>query len=175
MTQVSENIKNDTNEELQIITFKVGKEEFSVSIFDVQEIIRMCEITSIPNSPPFVEGVINLRGKVIPVINSRKRFGLPLIENTDASRIIVVDSDGKIVGLIVDSVTEVLQLDRSTIEPPPDIVGGVDSNYIDGVGKYDDKIIILLNLVKLLSFTEEDRLNEIAAAAAAEAAAASAE
>lgn len=168
MSQINENLKDEANNDelLQIITFKVGKEEFSVSIINVQEIIRLTEITSVPNSPPFVEGVINLRGKVIPVIDSRKRFGLPETERTEASRIIVVESDGKIVGLIVDSVTEVLQLPKSTVEPPPDIVGGVDSDYIDGVGKYDDRLVILLNLGKLLTFKEEERLEELATAAA---------
>lgn len=168
MTQNNESSKDETsnNEVLQIITFKVGSEEFSISILEVQEIIRLTEITSVPKSPPFVEGVINLRGNVIPVIDSRKRFGLPEVEKTDASRIIVVDCDGKIVGLIVDSVTEVLQLSKNTVEPPPDIVGGVDSDYIDGVGKYDNRLVILLNLDKLLSFKESEQLKEVAAAAA---------
>ena len=168
MSQISENSKNEANndETLQIITFKVGKEEFSVSILQVQEIIRITDITKVPNSPPFVEGVINLRGNVIPVIDSRKRFGLPQAEKTDASRVIVVDSDGKIVGLIVDSVTEVLQLSRSTVEAPPDIVGGVDSDYIEGVGKYDNRLVILLNLSKLLNFKGSERLDEVATAAA---------
>jgi purine-binding chemotaxis protein CheW len=167
MSLISESAKEEagSDEILQIITFKVGKEEFSVSILRVQEIIRLTEITSVPNSPAFVEGVINLRGKVIPVIDSRKRFGLPQAERTDASRVIVVDSDGKVVGLIVDSVTEVIQLKRSTVEPPPDIVGGVDSDYIDGVGKYDNRLVILLNLAKLLSFKESERLEEVAQAA----------
>ena len=168
MSQINEKLNDETNndEVFQIITFKVGKEEFSISILQVQEIIRITEVTSVPNSPPFVEGVINLRGNVIPVIDSRKRFGLPEAERTEASRIIVVESDGKIVGLIVDSVTEVLQLSRSTVVPPPDIVGGVDSDYVEGVGKYDDRLVILLNLAKLLTFKESERLEEVAAAAA---------
>lgn len=167
MSQINENLNDEAGQDevLQIITFKVGKEEFSISILEVQEIIRITEVTSVPNSPPFVEGVINLRGKVIPVIDSRKRFGLPETEKTEASRIIVVESDGKIVGLIVDSVTEVLQLSRSTVEPPPDIAGGVDSDYIDGVGKYDDRLVILLNLSKLLNFKDSERLEEVVEAA----------
>ena len=153
---------DDKNEDdLQIVTFKVGEEEFSVSILKVQEIIRMSEITKVPNSPPFVEGVINLRGKVIPVIDSRKRFGLPDVERTEASRIIVVDSGGKIVGLIVDSVTEVLRLSQSTVEPPPDIVGGVEADYIEGVGKLDNRLVILLNLDKVLSIKERSAIDGI--------------
>lgn len=151
----------DSDDILQIVTFKVGEEEFSVSILKVQEIIRMSEITKVPSSPPFVEGVINLRGKVIPVIDSRKRFGLPAVERTEEARIIVVDSDGKIVGLIVDSVTEVLRLSTNTVEPPPDIVGGVDSEYIDGVGKLDNRLVILLNLDKVLTVKEKGQLDSM--------------
>lgn len=137
--------------ELQLVTFKIGSEEFSVNILKVQEIIRTMEITRVPRSPEFVEGVINLRGKVIPVLDLRKRFGLPKIEHDKDTRIIVVESTGKTVGLIVDSVSEVLRLPTDTIEPPPEVVGGIDSEYIDGVGKLEDRLIILLNLDKVLS------------------------
>ncbi|MEE8574691.1 MAG: chemotaxis protein CheW, partial [Thermodesulfobacteriota bacterium] len=108
------------------------------------------------------EGVINLRGKVIPVIDLRKRFGLEVAERSEESRIIVVESVGKVVGLIVDSVTEVLRLASSTVEPPPDIVGGIDSDYIDGVGKLDNRLVILLNLDKVLSSSERAHLETIA-------------
>jgi purine-binding chemotaxis protein CheW len=148
-------------DDVQIVTFKVGKEEYSVSILKVQEIIRMTEITTVPRSPVFVEGVINLRGRVIPVIDLRKRFGLPPAEKSDDSRIIVVDSSGKIVGLIVDSVTEVLRLSSSTVEPPPDIVGGIDSEYIDGVGKLQNRLVILLNLDKVLTVAEKTQIDGI--------------
>ena len=143
-------------DDLQIVTFKVGEEEFSVSILKVQEIIRMSEITKVPRSPDFVEGVINLRGRVIPVIDLRKRFGLPLVERSEEARTIVVDSAGNVVGLIVDSVTEVLKLPVSTVEPPPDIVGGMESDYIEGVGKLDNRLVILLNLDKVLTSAEQD-------------------
>jgi purine-binding chemotaxis protein CheW len=161
-------IKSDVDnaDVLQIITFKVGKEEFSVSIHKVQEIIRVSDITKIPNSPAVMDGVINLRGKVIAVIDSRKRFGLPVAERTSATRVIVVNSGTKTVGLIVDSVTEVLQLPMNTVEPPPEIIGGIDSDYIDGVGKYDDRLVILLDLDKVLTFKGNERLDETAAVAA---------
>ncbi|MBI5893002.1 MAG: chemotaxis protein CheW [Deltaproteobacteria bacterium] len=145
--------------ELQLVTFKIGKEEFSVDILKVQEIIRTMEITRVPRSPEFVEGVINLRGKVIPVIDLRKRFGLSKIEHGHDTRIIVVESTGRTVGMVVDSVSEVLRLDASTVEPPPEIVGGVDSEYIDGVGKLEDRLIILLNLDKVLSPKETQVLS----------------
>ncbi len=166
MTEIAEQSVESGEDDLQIVTFKVGEEEFSVSILKVQEIIRMSEITKVPKSPEFVEGVINLRGRVIPVLDLRKRFGLPLIERGNDARTIVVDSGGKVVGLIVDSVTEVLRLQASTIEPPPDIVGGgVDSEYIDGVGKLENRLVILLNLDKVLTVTEVNQLDGMGIAA----------
>ena len=146
---------------LQLVTFKVGEEEFSVEILKVQEIIRMFEITRVPRASEFVEGVINLRGKVIPVIDLRRRFGLPALERTERTRIIVVNSSGKVVGLIVDSVSEVLRLDNSTIEPPPDVVGNVEAEYIDGVGKLENRLIVLLNLDKVLTEKEINVLEAI--------------
>ncbi|MBI5233620.1 MAG: purine-binding chemotaxis protein CheW, partial [Deltaproteobacteria bacterium] len=111
----------------QLVAFKVGKEEFSIPITKVQEIIRMPEITKVPRTPDFVEGVINLRGKVIPVVDLRKRFGLDVSEKSSDTRVIVVDSSGKIVGFMVDAVTEVLRLSASTVEPAPSLIGGIDS------------------------------------------------
>lgn len=137
-------------EVLQLVTFKLGDEEYGIDILKVQEINRMTEITSMPKAPFFVEGVINLRGKVIPVVNLRKRFGLGLKEIDSQSRIIVVDI-GSTVGLIVDSVSEVLRISSDTIEPPPPITGGVGSEYIMGIGKLEDRLIILLDIDKLLS------------------------
>ncbi len=160
MTEIAEQSVETAEDDLQIVTFKIGDEEFSVSILKVQEIIRMSAITKVPKSPEFVEGVINLRGRVIPVLDLRKRFGLPIIERGNDARTIVVDSGGKVVGLIVDSVTEVLRLQASTIEPPPDIVGGgVDSEYIDGVGKLENRLVILLNLDKVLTVNEGTQLD----------------
>ena len=159
---MNEAVAAHKDDDLQIVTFRVGEEEFSVSILKVQEIIRMSEITKVPRSPDFVEGVINLRGKVIPVIDLRKRFGLEATERNNDTRTIVVDCEGKVVGLIVDSVTEVLRLSSSTVEPPPDIVGGVDSEYISGVGKLEDRLVILLNIDKVLSMNEKSLLGDMA-------------
>ncbi|MBI5327233.1 MAG: chemotaxis protein CheW [Deltaproteobacteria bacterium] len=144
--------------ELQLVTFKIGKEEFSVDILMVQEIIRMIDITHVPKAPEFVEGVINLRGKVIPVIDLRKRFGLERVEKDKDSRIIVIETGGKSVGMLVDSVSEVMRLAAETIEPPPEIAASVDSGYITGVGKLKDRLIILLNIDKILSPKEKVRL-----------------
>lgn len=145
--------------ELQLVTFNIGREEFSVDILKVQEIIRIMEITRVPRSPEFVEGVINLRGKVIPVVDLRKRFGLSNAERGKDTRIIVVESTGKTVGLIVDSVSEVLRLPADTVEPPPEMIGSVDSEYIDGVGKLEDRLIILLNLDKVLTPKERQAIS----------------
>ncbi len=143
---------------LQLVSFNIGDEEFAVDILRVQEIIRIVEITKVPKSPPFVEGVINLRGKVIPIIDLRKRFNLEERKTTKETRIIVVDIDGKVIGLIVDSVSEVLRLPSDTIEPPPPIVAGIESEYIKGVGKLDDRLLILLDLNKIFSSKEKELL-----------------
>lgn len=145
---------------LQLVTFKLGNEEFAIDILKVQEINRIVEITKVPKSPDFVEGVINLRGKVIPVIELRKKFCLEEVEHTKETRIIVVDINDNIMGLIVDSVSEVLRLSEDTIEPsPPIVAGGIDSEYIQGVGKLDDRLLILLNLNNLFSKEENKVLS----------------
>ncbi|MGB9715374.1 MAG: chemotaxis protein CheW [Thermodesulfovibrionales bacterium] len=142
---------------LQLVTFKLGDEEYAIDILKVQEINRMVEITSIPSAPEYVEGVINLRGKVIPVINLRKKFGLPVKEMDAQSRIMVVDVGVK-VGIIVDSVSEVLRLSSDTVEPPPPMTTGNGSEYISGVGKLGDRLVILLDIERLL---KNEKINKI--------------
>jgi len=135
---------------LQLVSFTLGKEEYAVDILRVQEINRMVEITSIPNAPFYIEGVINLRGKVIPVVNLRKKFGFDSKEMDSHSRIMVVDV-GRTVGLVVDSVSEVLRLSSDTIEPPPSMTSNNGSSeYILGVGKLEDRLLILLDIEKFL-------------------------
>lgn len=146
---------NSAEDILQLVSFKLGEEEFGVDILAVQEIIRMIEITRVPNSPHFVEGVINLRGKVLPVVNLRKRLGLPVTEYSKSTRIIVIELDKKTVGFIVDSVSEVLRIPTAVTEPPPQMVGRVDSEYITAVGKLDDRLVILLDLNRVLSNEEK--------------------
>ncbi len=136
-------------DQIQLVSFWVGAEEFAVEILAVREINRMLEITRVPQSPECVEGVINLRGLIVPVIDIRKRFGLEPSEATDDTRIVVVESDGRIVGFVVDKVNEVLRLDQSVVDQPPALGGGQMSQYISGVGKLEDRLIILLD-VKLL-------------------------
>jgi purine-binding chemotaxis protein CheW len=142
------------NELLQLVTFAISEEEFGIEILRVQEIIRMMDITKVPNSPPAVEGVINLRGKVIPVIDLRARFGMEPREHDSQTRIIVVEIHAMIIGFVVDGVSEVLRIQSNTVEPPPAVVSGIDSEYIKGVGKLDDRLLILLDLDKLISSEE---------------------
>jgi purine-binding chemotaxis protein CheW len=139
---------------LQLVSFEVGDEEYAVPILSVQEINRMMQITRVPQSPPFVEGVINLRGKIIPVIDLRKRFGLNRLENSDDVRIIVVEVANRVIGFTVDRVNEVLRIDSNIVEPPPSMVCGIDTDYVQGVGKLEDRLLILLNLEKLFSDAE---------------------
>ena len=146
---------------LQLVTFKLGAEEFSVEILKVQEIIRLIELTRVPKAPAFIDGVINLRGSVIPVMDLRKRFGIEVAETTNDTRIIIVEISDKTVGFKVDAVSEVLRLPTSTIEPPPSMVSGVDAEYIEGVGKLEDRLLILLNVDKILAKSEQDALEGI--------------
>lgn len=150
--------ESDAREILQLVTFRLGNEEFSLDILKVQEIIRHMNLTRVPRTPDFVDGVINLRGKVIPVLDLRKRFGLPAGEKTDETRIIVVDVEGRTVGFKVDAVSEVLRLPADTVEPPPSIVAGAESEYIKGVGKLDGRLLILLDITKILTRSERDAI-----------------
>jgi purine-binding chemotaxis protein CheW len=148
--------------EVQLVSFLLGKEEFGADILMVQEIIRKQPITRVPNAPHFVEGVINLRGKVIPIVDLRKRLNVSETEDTRRTRIIVVDVEGKITGFIVDSVSQVLRIPKNTIEPAPSIVvAGIDSEYITGVSKLDDRLLILLDFTKILTTREKKELVEV--------------
>jgi purine-binding chemotaxis protein CheW len=137
-------------EEEQLVTFCLGNEEFGVDIMSVQEIIRIPPITRVPKAPIYVEGVINLRGNVIPVISLRTRFGMTRVEETDLSRIIVLQVQTKVFGIRVDAVTEVLRLDNEAIEPPPPITLGVESQFIRGVGKIEERLLIILELNQIM-------------------------
>lgn len=140
---------------LQLVSFNIGDEEFGVDILQVQEINRMLEVTRVPNAPEYVDGVINLRGKVIPIIDLRRRFGMPRKEHTKHTRIVVVELGGKVIGFVVDGVREVLRIPRSITEPPPSIAGSEHDEYITGVGKLDDRLLILLDLEKALNTSGE--------------------
>lgn len=151
--------KRQDDELLQLVTFSIGEEEFGVNILKVQEINRTMEITKVPRSPEFVEGVINLRGKVIPIIDLRRRFGLSSKPEDKDTRIIVIEINSVIVGFVVDAVSEVLRIPASTVEPPPPVVAGVESDYISGVGQLKDRLLIMLDLDKILSTEDLDILS----------------
>lgn len=146
---------------IQLVTFSIGEEEFGVNILQVQEIIRTMEITNVPRAPEFVEGVINLRGKVIPIVDMRSRFGLESKDHDKYTRIIVVEIGMIIVGFVVDSVSEVLRIPASSVQPPPPVVAGMDSDYIDGVGKLEDRLLILLDLDSLIDNEEMEALGAV--------------
>jgi purine-binding chemotaxis protein CheW len=135
----------------QLVVFDVGQEAFGVDISAVQEIIRMKEVTKVPGAPSFVEGIINLRGRIIPVIDLRRRLGLPLNETDLSGRIVVVEIDSLVIGMVVDAVSEVLHISADCVEPPSDVIAGIDSDYIRGIAKVDDRLIVLLQLEKLLT------------------------
>ncbi len=150
-------------EEEQLVSFRIENEEFGVGIEKVQEIIRLPEITTVPKAPSFVEGVINLRGNIFPVIDLRKRFDLEAIKKTNATRIVVVSIDNKTTGIIVDSVSEVLRLPKDAIESPPPIIAGIEAKYLRGIGKLEEgkRLIILLNLNEVLTVKEKEKLTRM--------------
>jgi purine-binding chemotaxis protein CheW len=148
---------------MQLVGFTIGKEQFGVDILMVQEIIRSSPITSVPNSPDFIEGVINLRGNIIPVIELRKRLGLYRKETVlKDSWILILDIDGRVTGFIVDSVTKVLKIVESTIEPPPEVVmAGLANRYIKGVCDIGSTLLILLDFNRILMADELRQLSSI--------------
>ena len=155
MTQASVEDTRVESEERQLVVFDLGGEAYGVEINEVREIIRIQEVTATPQSPWFVEGVINLRGKVIPVVDLRKRFGLEIRDETKDTRIVVVDIENTDIGMIVDAVTEVMRIPMSDVEPPSSVVSSRDSDYLMGIAKTQDKMIILLDLQQVLNGADE--------------------
>jgi len=134
----------------QFVTFRLGQEQFAVPIGAVQEVVRLPDVTPVPQAPWFVEGVINLRGRIIPVMDLGKRFRLADRPRTRKTRILIVEADGRLVGLIVDAVSAVVRLPAGAIEPPPPMVSGIGVDYITGVGKLGDQLVVLLDLAQVL-------------------------
>lgn len=135
----------------QYVVFQIASEQFGVDIIRTKEIHRYTKITRVPNAPRFVKGVINIRGEIIPVVDLRDRFGLEPVEINDSTRIIEVMVRDFRIGLLVDDVNEVLWLDDNAIEPAPSVTGGIEKEYLNGVGKIDDRLVVLLNLEKILN------------------------
>lgn len=147
--------------EQQFIVFSMAEEQYGVPVGQIQSIERLLPVSRVPKTLPFIKGVMNLRGVVTPVIDLRERFGFPADEPTDETRIIVVQVNGMSVGLIVDRVIDVQTVEESAIDPPPSVVGGVQAVYLNGVAKMDDRILILVNLNRVLSAVEENQLKEV--------------
>jgi len=151
----------DVISEEQVVVFQLLDQVYGVDIALVHEIIRMEVITKIPRTPDFIEGVINLRGRIVPVIDLRRRFGLEKAEKTATSRIIVVEIDRNMIGMVVDAVLEVLRIPRDKIEPPPPMVHGIEAVYLRGVALWDDRLIILFDLGKALYEREKEQLEPV--------------
>jgi len=147
---------------LHLIGFNVGRETFGVPIELVHQIVGVPDITAVPESPDCVEGVINLRGKIVSIVDLRKRFGEKDIRNQKKNRILVVEVEGRMVGLIVDSASEVIKIPRSEIEQPPNVFEEGGLNYVTGVGKLNGRLIILVDLTKILHKRELRRVGEFA-------------
>ena len=148
--------------DLLVVGFRIGNETFGVRIGSVREIVRVPEITAVPSAPETVEGVINLRGKIIPVMDLRKRFGQTDVQPDKKNRILVVELENKLVGLIVNAASEVLKLAPSEIEAPGTLFAEGESTYVTGVGKLKGRLIILLDIAKLLHRPEYKRFEEAA-------------
>jgi len=143
-------MNNSAITEKQMVLFELGAETYALDISIVHEIIRMQQITKVPKAPFFVEGVINLRGKVIPVVDMGKRFGIEKTERTKHNRIVVVDIKGTTIGIVVDAVTEVIRINGDSVEQASDIITAADSDYLQGIAKLGDKMVILLDMDKAL-------------------------
>ncbi|SHJ81108.1 chemotaxis protein CheW [Paramaledivibacter caminithermalis] len=147
--------------EKQYVIFKLGNEEYGVDIMKVKEISEFKDSTKVPNAPYFVDGIINLRGEIIPIINLKKRFNISIGDIDSDTRIIVININDKNVGFVVDEASQVLRVNDEDIDAAPEIIAGVDRQYITGVGKVGEKIIILLDLERILTDEEKEKLGDL--------------
>ncbi|MEE8473054.1 MAG: chemotaxis protein CheW [Dehalococcoidia bacterium] len=152
--------------EKQLVVFDLNTEAYGVDIGAVREIIRLQDITKVPGTPDFVEGVINLRGKVTPVVDLRKKLNITVAEQNAENRIVVMDIAGQDIGMVVDAVTEVLRISADAVVPPSTVITSTtDHDYLMGIAKLDEKLIILLDLDKVLSIREKQEISEATLAA----------
>lgn len=163
MEKQSQDVKKHSGDELQLVVFNIGTEEFGVEIMNVQEIIRMTNITKIPQASSYVKGIINLRGRIIVVINIDVIMGMKSKEQDENTRIIVADIGDTVMGFIVDSVSEVIRIPESNVEPAPGVIANkIGKDYVRGVGKMEDRLLILLDLNKILCANEIHNISSIA-------------
>ena len=158
MNQAAENTKDEI---IQWVTFRLDNEKYGIRVMQVQEVLRMTEIAPVPGAPDFVLGIINLRGNVVTVIDSRKRFGLSVAEADDSTRIVIIEADSHVVGILVDSVAEVVDLRTSEIDAAPNVGNDDSSKYIQGVSSKDKELLILVDVNKLLSDDEWDEVEAL--------------
>jgi purine-binding chemotaxis protein CheW len=151
--------------ELHIVGFRVGRESYGVPITSLHEIVRVPEITAVPDSPEFMEGVINLRGKIVSVIDLRKRLGETQIVPSRTNRILVVEHRGRLSGLIVDSASEVLKIAAADVEPPPNLSQEGGLHCVTGLGKHNGRLIVLLDVAELLEYSRTSQPNSVEAPA----------
>lgn len=159
MNENQEELRSNANM-IQLVSFSLGSEEYGVHIEDVEGVIRIPEITHLPQTESFLKGVINLRGDIIPVIDMRERFNMESMEYTNVTRVINIKINNKLVGLIVDNVSQVVVLDKSDIEDAPDIIHGISKEYIEGIGKFEERMIIILRMQKVLTAEEIKKIEK---------------
>ena len=152
---------DNMTDELQVVVFALDNSYYGVHILKVQEIVKMTEITKLPNTPIFIEGVINLRGKIIPVMDLRRRFGLQAVKVDESWKILISKTDEVQFGVMVDQISEVEQVPVSIIEVPPKIVSGVNGKFINGIAKTEKKLLILLDIEKIITEEEQILLKDI--------------
>jgi purine-binding chemotaxis protein CheW len=153
---------SDPNDEvLQWVTYRLDEETYGINVMQVQEVLRYTEIAPVPGAPDYVLGIINLRGNVVTVIDTRSRFGLPRTETTDNSRIVIIESDEQVVGILVDSVAEVVYLRSSEIDSAPNVGTEESAKFIQGVSNQKEQLLILVDLNKLLSDDEWDEMSNM--------------
>lgn len=148
---------------LQVVSFRLGVEDYAIEITKVKEIILVEGITKVPQMPNYIEGIINLRGTVIPVLDLRKRFAIGNAENTEHTRIVITRLEGRIVGMIVDAVSRVMKIPKANIQPPPDTIACIAGEYLIGVAKLDDRMQLLLDIDKVLRRDEQAHLQPASA------------
>jgi purine-binding chemotaxis protein CheW len=158
--RIAKNAAADSNDEvLQWVTYRLGDETYGINVMQVQEVLRHTEIAPVPGAPEYVLGIINLRGNVVTVIDTRTRFGLAPADITDSTRIVIIESDEQVVGILVDSVAEVVYLRSSEIDVAPNVGTDESAKFIQGVSNRDGELLILVDLNKLLSDEEWDEIS----------------
>lgn len=146
--------------QVQLVTFRLGREEFGLDVFAVHEILRWQEVTPVPRAPAFVEGVIDVRGALVPVVDLRRRFELPDVSTGAETRIVLVEFGGERLGLVVDAVTEVLRVPETALSPPPEYIRGLAAEFVRGIVRLEGRLVVLIDIERILSSQERIALQE---------------